>query len=249
MWRYPFDTLAIEALRKARSLGEAVIVLLRADLEEEAYGLSRSIVELALNMRFITADPALQEKRTWQFVRHTIRDREYWLHWALRRAPDEATKREFLAYGERFGLKADEKAGHQHWTRERNFIQRASDLKHLLDPADLESDYRAMKRAGDYTFPSGFVHCSQRALDSKIMERDQKLTARGEGRSDIDFGLRASDLAFQYIKEIVSYVLYGLGIAIQVVSLAFGITCKVKTMATPTHPQVQATADLEFRLR
>jgi hypothetical protein len=63
-YRYPFDSVALATLSKAFALSKACLKLLTSRLQDEAYGLSRTLVECATNLRYLTADPALQNQRT-----------------------------------------------------------------------------------------------------------------------------------------------------------------------------------------
>jgi hypothetical protein len=57
--RYPFDLIGLAIVSKAFSISAGLLVLLESGFAEEAYGLSRSLVECALTLRFLTQD---QEK-------------------------------------------------------------------------------------------------------------------------------------------------------------------------------------------
>src|SRR5713226_2663906 len=62
--KYPFDGIALATLSKVFALSNACLRLLDARLPDEAHGLSRSLVECATNLRHLTADPNLQDKRS-----------------------------------------------------------------------------------------------------------------------------------------------------------------------------------------
>lgn len=73
--KYPFDLVGLATLSKVFALSRACLKLLRSGLSDEAFGLSRSIVECATNLRYLTAEPALQDKRTWDFVKYALADK------------------------------------------------------------------------------------------------------------------------------------------------------------------------------
>src|ERR1017187_149825 len=55
-WMYPFDLVGLATVSKAIALSKACLKLVSSGFPDEAYGLSRSIVECANNLRFVTAD-------------------------------------------------------------------------------------------------------------------------------------------------------------------------------------------------
>src|ERR1700734_3637779 len=65
---YAFDTVASSMMSKAVALAKSCIILLKANQPDEAFGLSRSLVECALILRYITSDQAFQSKRAAEFV-------------------------------------------------------------------------------------------------------------------------------------------------------------------------------------
>src|SRR5258708_3720912 len=62
--RFPFDCVGLATLSKAFALSKACLELLESRLPDEANGLSRSPVECATNLRYLTADPDRQDQRT-----------------------------------------------------------------------------------------------------------------------------------------------------------------------------------------
>jgi len=66
--RYPFDTIACSMMSKAISLARSCILLLRNNQHDAAYGLSRTVIECALILRYITADPDIQGSRAIDFA-------------------------------------------------------------------------------------------------------------------------------------------------------------------------------------
>lgn len=55
-WMYPFDALGLSAVSKAIALSKACLKLVSSGFPDEAFGLSRSIVECANNLRFMTME-------------------------------------------------------------------------------------------------------------------------------------------------------------------------------------------------
>lgn len=80
---YTFDTVALEIISKAFSLSNACLTLLAAGFPDEALGLSRSLVECSLTLRYLTVEPDTQESKTQRFAEYDERSQPYWLHQAL----------------------------------------------------------------------------------------------------------------------------------------------------------------------
>lgn len=213
--RYPFDSVAAELTTKAMSIGRAVVTLLDAGFDDEAYGLSRSIVECALTLRYITADNNHLGERTMQFARQGKKDREFWLYLSQSQPMSDEQKREIESLAEMRGYMPDGKSVHSHWSGERQFITKASNLSHPLDSKDMDSEYLRIARAADYYHPSCFVHCSQPGLDSKIDVEEPYFVVSTTVTSEIDTGRRASVIVFQYVKQVVQFALYGMNVTLQ----------------------------------
>ena len=62
------DAVILGLMSKAVKVAEGVVVLLDAGLPDEAFGLSRTLVEVALNLRFITN--RYTERRARRFARY-----------------------------------------------------------------------------------------------------------------------------------------------------------------------------------
>src|SRR6266508_3042869 len=83
--RFPFYSISLEAVSKAFALSDACLVLLESAFPDEAFGLARSLVECALNLRFLTEDPERLFERSLKFVRFSEADMQLWLHYTLER--------------------------------------------------------------------------------------------------------------------------------------------------------------------
>src|SRR5262245_808098 len=81
--KYPFDLIGLATLSKVFALSEACLSLLRAGFPDEAFGLTRSIVECSTNLRYFTTDPTLQNQRSRDYVKYALADKAFWAHYAL----------------------------------------------------------------------------------------------------------------------------------------------------------------------
>ncbi|MEG9433103.1 DUF5677 domain-containing protein [Terriglobus sp. ADX1] len=213
--RYPFDHLAFELLSKTFSLCDACLSLIRDGWCNEAYGLSRSIVECALTLRYITAVPDLLIKRTMKFASASKADRRLWLHFAQAEAQSEPEKQHIARYAAEWGLYPDTKAAYDHWSGERSFAKAATEVEHPLDPSDADIGYKRIRRAFDYYYTSHFVHCSQTAMDySKVLDGDL-FAFRDDSTERVPaISERCITLLISYSKQVTSYAIYGMGIVV-----------------------------------
>src|SRR5580700_1940122 len=102
--RHLFDILALATVSKAFALSKACIRLLNAHFPDEAHGLSRSLVECATNLRFLTADPALQSQRVRDFAKYASANKAFWAHYALEQFAGRNEQREIREYVKQQGI-------------------------------------------------------------------------------------------------------------------------------------------------
>ncbi len=164
-YRHPFDIVGLATLSKVFALAKACLKLLASGHPDEAYGLSRSIVECATNLRYLTADPVDQGKRTRDFVRFAMADKAFWYYHALESAKAEKEKKKLRAYAKGVGIVADVKAARRHWSGiDGSFVWKVTQLDHPLDGA-VTATHRAKAYAVGYYLTSEWVHCSSPAID------------------------------------------------------------------------------------
>jgi hypothetical protein len=209
--RYPFDSIATQLLTKAISLGRAVITLLEGGYDDEAYGLSRSIVECAITLRYLTTESSEQTARTMKYLVQTKKDRQLWLYAiGLQDHYTDEEKSVFDRYAKQNDFPPDGSSAHQHWSGERNFIRLATSTRHPLDPPDVDDNYYTVARAADYYHPGCFVHCTEPGIESKIDINNPYIVAALPASNDERSGLRAEAVIFQYVKQVLRFMLHGL---------------------------------------
>src|SRR5207249_1949096 len=71
------DAVLLALLSKTIRTGEAACLLIEHGFGDEAFGLSRTMVELALFARYIVNDPD-PDKRSEQYIRYFAKDHETW---------------------------------------------------------------------------------------------------------------------------------------------------------------------------
>src|SRR5580698_9130649 len=80
---YPFDLVGLATVSKAIALSKACLKLVSSGFPDEAYALSRSIVECANNLRFMTAEWDPSDRHVRHYVRHHLADKAFWGHYCL----------------------------------------------------------------------------------------------------------------------------------------------------------------------
>jgi len=209
--KYPFDIVALAMLSKAFALSKACLKLLTSDHPDEAYGLVRSLVECGANLRYLTSDPAEQERRTRAFVKYAMADKAYWYHYALEIAKGEKKRAELRAYAKQYGISPNTKLARQHWSgKGSGFVWDVTLADHPLDGPVTEK-HRRIAHAADYHQTSGFVHCGLQAIDCYYVDDGVPFkVSRSSGHHETHQS--ALFIILIYIHSSIGYVLYGLNL-------------------------------------
>ena len=209
--KYPFDIVALAMLSKGFALSKACMELLASQHHDEAYGLVRSLVECAVNLRYLTCDSSEQDRRARDFVKYAMADKAYWYHYALEIAKSQKQKSELRAYAKQYGISPNTKLARQHWSgKSSGFVWEATLLNHPLD-GPVDEKYRRRAHAVDYRQTSGFVHCGLPAIDCHYVDdgvpfRVSPSSGHHETHQSTLF------IILIYIHSSISYVLHGLNI-------------------------------------
>jgi hypothetical protein len=206
--KFPFDIVGLATLSKAFALAKACLKLLASDCPDEAYGLSRSLVECATNLRYLTSDLSERDRRTHDFVKFALADKAFWYHHALESAKTPKEKAELRAYAKQMGIVDNPKLARQHWSGGGSgFVWTTTLLNHPLDGA-ATVDFRKKAHAVDYYQTSAFVHCSLPAIDNYFVDDGvpfRVLTASGHHETFQS----TLFIVLAYIHQSIGYVLYG----------------------------------------
>jgi hypothetical protein len=210
--RYPFDSVALATVSKAFALSKACLALLTSGFPDEAYGLSRSLVECAVNLRHLTEDPTLLDQRTDEFIRYFFADKAYWLHYALQQFGGKPEEQQIREYAKELGLDPDAKSVRRHWSGISGFAWQVMLVSHPLDgPATAELQKKA-SYAVDYHQTSSFVHCSQPALDNYFCEgRTPFRVSPSSGKYDQP-SQKTLFIILIYLYSTIAYALFGMNI-------------------------------------
>jgi hypothetical protein len=168
-YKFPFDIVGLATLSKAFSLSNACLKLLRSDQSDEAFALSRSIVECANNLRYMTEKSDTQDKRVRNFVNQHKADKAYWAHYCLELFAGRPEEQEIRDYMQQEGITPDTKPASRHWSGERGFVWDTMTVDHPLDGPVTEK-HKKLSYAADYFQTSTFVHCSLPAIDNHAVE-------------------------------------------------------------------------------
>jgi Family of unknown function (DUF5677) len=133
--RYPFDHIGLALVSKAFSLSNALLALLEAGFADEAFGLSRSLMECALTLRFLTQDKNKLNQRSLDYAQFEVKDKQYWMHYALQHAAGEPMEQKIRDHAKEFDLKEDAKGVQKHWSGKDGFAWKVNLDDHPLDNA------------------------------------------------------------------------------------------------------------------
>ena len=154
-----FDTIVCAILSKTFSLADAALILIEAQHPEEAYGLVRSIVECALNLRYLTQDQSQSERETraGAFANFFFVERQFWLHQAKEYLTDPEVLAEIDRYAAENKIVPDTKPAMQHWSGLQGFTWKVISMDHPLDGPTYEPKNRKVDYAIDYHQTSAYV--------------------------------------------------------------------------------------------
>ncbi len=210
--RYPFDTIASSMMSKATALSRSSLALIRHEFADEAYGLSRSLVEGALILRYITAVRGEQPKRALEFVGFSFSYKNLWLDLARKAHAGTPMANEVEKYAKEWRLSGDPREAKRHWSRLRGFTWDAQNLTHPLDAPSLSASFKEGQYAVDYTALCQWVHCSQPALDNYVPREGAPFRFK---KSSSEFANPAASTLYiilTYMHAVIGYALFGLGI-------------------------------------
>jgi hypothetical protein len=208
-WMYPFDIVGLATVSKAIALSKACLKLLNSGSPDEAYGLSRSIVECANNLRYMTADQDdLYGSRVRNYVRQHLADKAYWAHYCLELFAGRPEEKEIRDYMDAEGIVPDTKPASRHWSGERGFVWDTMTIDHPLDGA-VTTKHKKISYAADYFQTSTFVHCSLPAVDNYAVEEATPFqvstsTSLHETTQSTLF------IIFLYLHSTTAYALFGM---------------------------------------
>ncbi len=205
---YPFDIVALATLSKAFALSKACVRLLQADLHDEAYGLSRSVIECGLILRFLTAVPDLKDSRTRKFAAYSKFDQAYWLHNALIAFAGKPEEQQLREDAKKSGIIP--RSSTSHWYGRQGFVWDVTTVDHPLDGTITVTEKR-LAFAAEYHHTSDYVHCSVPAVDSYCPEEGEPFRILGASERLSQPAGNTLSIVLVHLHNSVSYALFGMG--------------------------------------
>jgi hypothetical protein len=159
--------IALATISKALTLGRAVATLVETGFSEEAFGLSRSLVELALIIRYISNKDV--EQRATRYARFFAKDHEGWTkviqkHYPLNKIEDTEYHQEMLEEAKTYA-NPHQWTGLGDQTKQMALEADSFEVDANLNPINCEFDYEAI-----YKWTSHYVHGTVTALEAHLTE-------------------------------------------------------------------------------
>lgn len=210
--RYPFDHIGLALVSKAFSISNALLVLLESGFADEAFGLSRSLVECALTLRFLTQDQSKLNQRSLDYARFEVADKQYWMHYALQHATGEPMEQKIHDYAKQFDLKPDARGVQKHWSGKDGFAWKVNLDDHPLDNLTSTELVKKSTYAVEYHGTSSYVHCYSPALNNFLPSEQTPFAIRessGEWHNSSQVTLI---ILISYLHSCVAYALFGMNL-------------------------------------
>jgi hypothetical protein len=209
---YPFDTVGLELLSKSVSISRSCLVLIENNQDDEAFGLSRSLVEAALILRHITRDKNLLFRESEKFLKFAFKEKNFW-HFHARRtfkAPESVADIDRYTAGWTF-VDGNPMAVTRTWSEQYN-AWRAQTEDHPMDAqVDIQRD-RIGSHAAEYTKASFFVHCTQPSVDNFFPQEGVPFEIKASSNKFVDSRGIVFYLLLTNLHQVVRYVLFGLNL-------------------------------------
>lgn len=210
--RYPFDRVALEIVSKSFAVAKACLLLLASGYPDEAFGLSRSLVECAINLRYLTQDETKVIARTDEFIQYLKADKGYWMHYALQNVGNGPKEQRIREHGRLLDVEPDPKPARRHWSGGGGFVWDIMTDDHPLDGTQTSEKHRKAVYAVEYHYASSFVHCSQPALDNYCPEEREPFRISA---STGEFRRTGQPTLFNVLENlhcVIAYALFGMNL-------------------------------------
>jgi hypothetical protein len=214
-----YDSIAFSMLNKAYRLSLACICLIEAGFSDEAYGLSRSVLECAINLRYLTLNRDEIDLRSNNFLNFFHAERKHFLELCRKQIKDKAAldRIEFRAKAERVddSWSDPKKSRINDWKKIENRDWDGFKIVTKTHPLDVELNGRCSiltHYSAAYRAVSAMVHCSIRALDNTfaVSSFSYKVADGLTTNYDHRFEPLMTVVAGMYLS--VNYALFGSGL-------------------------------------
>lgn len=209
-----FDSIALEFISKGFALAKAITLLIENGFPDEAYGLSRSLVECSAALRYLTSEPDRKDKRALEFISFSETEQRYWLEQARQHLSDPKMLKEIEDYAAKQQLdtrRPKPLAALGHWSDfGSSFVWKVVQINHPLDGPTFSLDHRKIAWAVDYHGTSQYVHCSDRGIMNYFHDPARIYMGPQHGNVRDNTLPKALFIACVYLHEILCYSLFGL---------------------------------------
>ncbi len=210
--RHPFDHIGLALVSKAFSISNALLTLLDAGFAEEAFGLSRSLVECALTLRFLTKDRSMLNQRTWDYARFEVTDKQYWMHYALQHAAGQPMEQKILDHAKQFDLKDDPTGSRKHWSGKDGFAWKVNLDDHPLDNATSTELAKKATYAVQYHATSSFLHCYSPVVNNFLPSEGVAFEVKESSAQYEKPSQKTLFILISYLHSCVAYALFGMNL-------------------------------------
>jgi Family of unknown function (DUF5677) len=212
LYYHKFDTVALAILSKAFSVAHACLLLIEGGYEDEAFGLSRSLVECGWTLRYLTQNAESIEGRTWKYLKFVILDKQFWMYHALATFKDEELKADIRAHGAELDLHDDPTEVEGHWSGQKGFAWFINQGEHPLDGPNETELSKATDYAVDYHQTSSYVHCYAPAVENFVPDEAKPFRVKLADGQGGEPGQSVLYILVRYLHACAAYTLFGMGL-------------------------------------
>lgn len=211
----PYDSVALAIISKTFALSRAVLLLIENGFPDEAYGLSRSLVECSGALRYMTAVPGEQDERVMEFIVFGEKDKRYWLEQCRMHITDPVKLKGVEDYAAQIKLDTrfpNPKAALGHWSSfGTGFVWAVAQIDHPQDADTYKLERRKAQYAADYHATSQYVHCSERGTANYFHDPARIYTVPAHGAVVVDnTAPKALFVVCVHLHLVVRHALFGL---------------------------------------
>lgn len=191
----PRNRVFLALLSKALTVGRAVCALVEAGFPAEAFGLSRTLIEIFLSLRYMSKDTDARVKR---YVEYSARVQKEWV-----KLNTKYYKNDSLKLSKQIANLAEKYKSRHHWTEDSGQVRVMAlepdvyEVNESGEPITGEFDYDAL-----YFWTSHYVHVTIHALMGHAVERGAVFRVRANTAIENRLGRLALFNALSYVMKI-----------------------------------------------
>jgi Family of unknown function (DUF5677) len=197
--RFPRNRVFLALLSKALTEGRAVCALVRAGFPAEAFGLSRTLIDIFFSVRYMTNKDT--ETRVSTYVDYLARVAKEWRNLSQKYYPQQllelsASDVEMMKVAEQFP-KRHQWTAHGGGARFMALEPDTFEVNEQGQPVSGEFDYDAL-----YFWTSQYVHVTMHALKAHTVEQERTFRVRAHISEEKDLGRLALFNTVSYLAKI-----------------------------------------------